>query len=200
MISTFKYTQGIENQIKQWEKEYNQVMKSELPGMFFLNHFNKISVFGIQTADCINNKEITFNIASGVSCSFKCCPEHPEICQNNPLCSQPIVPANIKALVNKYREQELATCITFQGLEPLDTLSELMWFIWYLRHYTDDPVFIWTGYTEEEIQSLIELIHRMNFCNIYIKVGRFVPNQPSHIDPILGVALASPNQYCKKIS
>ena len=31
--------------------------------------------------------------------------------------------------------------------------------------------------------------------NIYIKYGRFIPNKPSHYDELLGVNLASDNQY-----
>ena len=36
--------------------------------------------------------------------------------------------------------------------------------------------------------------------NIIIKFGRFVPMQQPHFDPILGVNLASDNQYAKQIS
>ena len=40
----------------------------------------------------------------------------------------------------------------------------------------------------------------MNFNNIIVKFGRFIPNQESHYDEILEVNLASPNQYARKIS
>ena len=33
---------------------------------------------------------------------------------------------------------------------------------------------------------------------IAIKYGRFIPNQETHFDSMLGVTLASPNQYAKK--
>ena len=35
---------------------------------------------------------------------------------------------------------------------------------------------------------------------IIIKYGRFIPNQQKHYDEILGVYLASDNQYAEKIS
>jgi hypothetical protein len=38
------------------------------------------------------------------------------------------------------------------------------------------------------------------FKNIIIKFGRFVPNQEKHYDEVLGIELASPNQYARRIS
>ena len=38
------------------------------------------------------------------------------------------------------------------------------------------------------------------FKNIIIKFGRYIPNQQAHYDDILGVNLASNNQYAIKIS
>jgi hypothetical protein len=34
---------------------------------------------------------------------------------------------------------------------------------------------------------------------VIVKFGRFIPNQKSHYDEILGVNLVSPNQYAKII-
>ena len=39
-----------------------------------------------------------------------------------------------------------------------------------------------------------------SYKNIIIKFGRFIPNDKPHRDTILGVNLASSNQYAKKIS
>ena len=39
----------------------------------------------------------------------------------------------------------------------------------------------------------------MNFKNIIIKFGRYVPNQKEHYDEILGINLASSNQYAEVI-
>ena len=38
------------------------------------------------------------------------------------------------------------------------------------------------------------------YDNIIIKFGRFIPNQEKHYDEVLGVELASPNQYARRIS
>ena len=194
---------------------YNEVIKQQV--LLFLQDYNLLSkldelhnsipfsrdvirVLDVNACDCVNNKDITFNIAAGVSCSFKCCPEHPEICQNNPLCQQRVKHVFISKLVNQYVRQKLASSITIQGLEPLDNLIELLWFLWYLRKQTSDAVFVWTGYTEEEAEWFIKVIKDLNLDNIFIKFGRFVLNGEPRFDDVLGVVLASSNQYCKKIS
>jgi hypothetical protein len=38
------------------------------------------------------------------------------------------------------------------------------------------------------------------FSNIIIKFGRFRPGQEPHYDEVLGVKLASDNQYAKRVS
>jgi len=38
------------------------------------------------------------------------------------------------------------------------------------------------------------------YKNVIIKFGRFIPNQEPHYDEILGVNLASNNQYARRIS
>ena len=73
-----------------------------------------------------------------------------------------------------------------------------------------DDIVIYTGYNEnEEIftekcfevfnrhMNLIE--HLSRYKNIIIKFGRFIPNRPHKFDEVLGVELASDNQYAKFI-
>ena len=52
---------------------------------------------------------------------------------------------------------------------------------------------IYTGYYPEEIQD--ELKQLQKYKNIIIKFGRFIPGQEPHYDEVLGVYLASDNQY-----
>ena len=79
-----------------------------------------------------------------------------------------------------------------------------------------DPVVIYTGYTVDELDdvysdwccdcdprnlapvSMIDLFK--NFGNIILKFGRYIPGQQPHFDPVLGVNLASDNQYAERIS
>ena len=58
---------------------------------------------------------------------------------------------------------------------------------------------IYTGYYYDEIKNKVDYIAE-NYNNIIFKFGRFVPNQESRYDEVLGVTLASPNQYGVKVS
>lgn len=62
-----------------------------------------------------------------------------------------------------------------------------------------DPFVVYTGYTEYEAEPQVHCL-MAHFPNIIMKFGRYVPYQTSHMDELLGVVLASPNQYAVKIS
>lgn len=162
----------------------------------------RFKCFGIIPQDFVNTSSCTFTIESGISCTFKCNKEsHCNICQNFALNKQEPIETTVNRLIDLYISQDLSHSITFQGLEPLDNLKQLLWFIYYFRQIREDPIYIWTGYEKDECEDLIYLIkEKMHWENIIIKFGRFKPNEPHHIDPILGVELASTNQYAEKIS
>ena len=80
----------------------------------------------------------------------------------------------------------------------MDSWEDLKMLVRILRIYTNDDCVIYTGYRKDEIQDKIEWLKQ--FPNMIIKFGRFVPNQQSHYDDILGVYLASNNQFSEKIS
>ena len=58
---------------------------------------------------------------------------------------------------------------------------------------TDDFV-IYTGYTRDELKSKLKPLYKVP-GHLIIKWGRYRPNQEPHYDPVLGVKLASDNQY-----
>lgn len=62
----------------------------------------------------------------------------------------------------------------------------------------NDDIVIYTGFYKNEILNKIEQLKQ--FKNIIVKFGRFIPNQQPHYDEILGVNLASNNQYAERIS
>lgn len=62
----------------------------------------------------------------------------------------------------------------------------------------DDDVVIYTGYYPDEIKDALDVLKGFN--NIIIKFGRYIPNRQSRYDEILGVTLASDNQYAERIS
>ena len=68
----------------------------------------------------------------------------------------------------------------------------------YFRSQGDESDFIiYTGYNEDEVSPKISKLGPLK--NIIVKFGRYIPNQKSHYDEILGVNLASDNQYAKII-
>ena len=148
---------------------------------------------GIIFEDFVNYKEPSLTIEFPF-CSFKC---GKSICQNNSLANIPVKNVLYDDLVRYYMENPITKAIVFQGLEPFDSRSAMYELIKTFREYTKDTIVIYTGYTEEEIAEDIEKLKK--YKNIIIKFGRFVPDLPSHFDEVLGVNLASSNQYAKQI-
>ena len=97
-------------------------------------------------------------------------------------------------------ENPLTHAFVFGGLEPFDSFEDLKALLECIRnkYNCQDDIVIYTGYTEDELHDYYSYISH-HFNNIIIKFGRFVPNQEKHYDIILGVELASPNQYAKRI-
>ena len=62
----------------------------------------------------------------------------------------------------------------------------------------DGGTVIYTGYNREEIDGELRML--MSLPNIIVKFGRYVPDQEPHMDEVLGVKLASDNQYAVQIS
>lgn len=128
-------------------------------------------------------------------CSFKCDKEaNCEICQNSHLAKEPIINYSVDKIVERYKTNPITKAVVCGGLEPFDTLDDLTNLISTIRHASDDDIVIYTGYKEEEIFPVVEnLISK--YKNIIIKYGRYIPNQESKYDKILGITLASNNQY-----
>lgn len=158
-----------------------------------------MKIKGIIFEDTINYKKISLTIMMPY-CSFKCDKEcGSNICQNGGLANSPNIEIDPKQIIKKYYlDNYLVDAIVFQGLEPFDSWNDLFNFIEEFRKVSSDDIVIYTGYNENEIMEKIELLSQ--YDNIIIKFGRYVPNQESHFDEVLGVKLASSNQYAKKIS
>lgn len=101
-------------------------------------------------------------------------------------------------VVQRYLDNPLTHAIVCGGLEPFDSFDELKYFISLFRVFSQDPIVIYTGYTEEELEYAIPILQKIG--NIIVKFGRFIPNSPHIFDTILGVELASDNQYAKNIN
>lgn len=146
--------------------------------------------------DFVNYKKPAMFISTAF-CEGKC-----ENCQNERLRQfgrVKYVSDNI--LIRLYLHNTITEAIVFGGLEPFDQIDELDDFLSVFRHDYNrkDDVVIYTGYTYEEIQDKVERLTN-KYDNIIIKFGRFIPNRPSKFDDVLGVRLASDNQWAKRFT
>ena len=133
------------------------------------------------------------------SCNWKCekeCGEH--CCQNSALAQAPLIDIPIDTLIQRYINNPITKSIVCGGLEPFDSWVELLNFIKEFRYHSQDDVVIYTGYKEEEIIDKISVLK--SYESIIIKFGRYIPRQQPHYDEVLGVNLASDNQYAKIIT
>lgn len=134
------------------------------------------------------------------NCNFKCCLDagrSTSMCQNAPIARLPSFDVSYDEIYCRYQQNVITHSIVCGGLEPIDSMSDLCRLIATFRdNGCMDPFVIYTGYMEHEFSQQ----WLTSFPNIIVKFGRFIPAQPSHYDPLLGVSLASPNQYAKKIS
>ena len=159
-----------------------------------------MEIKGIIHEDFVNYKMCSMTIAMPY-CTFKCDKECGiDVCQNSKLAKEPTIDIPAAKIIEQYLHNPLSHAIVFQGLEPFDSYNDLYYFIYALRFVfkNDDPVIIYTGYNKDEILSKIGDLRKFN--NIIIKFGRYIPNQKPHYDEILGVNLASDNQYAEIIT
>lgn len=134
-------------------------------------------------------------------CSFKCdVLNNCKVCQNGHLANLPDKKISNEEIIHRYISNNLTHAIVCAGLEPLDQFSELISFIKDFREVSDDPIIIYTGYTMEEVKLTGQYDILKQYSGIILKVGRYMMNCEPHKDLILGVKLASPNQYAERIS
>lgn len=152
---------------------------------------------GLVDEDFVNYKKPSMYIAFP-SCTFKCEKECGQtICQNSQLVTSPSINIPMRSIIERYMNNPITQAVVCAGLEPFDSWEELQCFIMEFRYRCGDELVIYTGYNKEEIQDKIKWLEL--YEPIVIKYGRFVPNQQSHYDEVLGVNLASPNQYAEVI-
>lgn len=151
---------------------------------------------GVIFEDFVNYRKPSMVLEFPICKNFKCDKECGErVCQNSLLAQSPSIEIYPISLIKKYLNNPISEAIVCQGLEPFDSWPDLIDFLYCFRQYSQDDFVIYTGYTEKEIQDKIDTLK--NFKNVIIKFGRYIPNQPKHFDEVLGVSLASPNQYAK---
>ena len=152
---------------------------------------------GIIDYDCTNYKEPCLTLEFPY-CDFKCdklngC----SICQNSALAQEPDIEVSGAQIWKLYEENPLTKAFCFQGLEPFDSYMDLLDLIYYIRivRDCDDPIIIYTGYDKDE--DIIVQHSLQYYPNIIVKWGRFIIGHEPHYDEVLGVKLASNNQYAE---
>lgn len=156
-----------------------------------------INIKDVIDEDFVNYKKPSMFIATN-TCSFKCEKEDKNVkCQNCKIVKQKTIKENINKLIKRYLKNDITHAIVFGGLEPFDQCEELFSFILSFREKSNDDVVIYTGYNEIEIYDKVQnLLHlNDNKGSIIIKYGRFKANDTERYDSILGITLASSNQY-----
>ena len=164
---------------------------------------------GITEEDFVNYKKPSMFIAFN-SCTFKCGRAE---CQNSELALAPSIYVNKEEICERYIKNPITEAFVFGGLEPFDQLMDLISLVDCIRNKYNikDDIVIYTGYTEAELsKGLIskdpevasQNYHFLtnNYENIIIKFGRYFPNNETHFDKILGVYLASDNQYAMEFN
>lgn len=156
----------------------------------------------IITEDFTNYKKPALLLGT-VYCSGKCCTDAgipSSVCINNHLRNIEVITVSDDSICSDYVANPITQAIVFGGMEPFDQFNEVVSLIYKLRndYKCSDDVVIYTGYNPDEIKSELEELKQ--FPNIIIKFGRFIPNDNPVFDDVLGVELASSNQYAVKIS
>lgn len=155
---------------------------------------------GITDEDFVNYKVPSMFISTN-TCTFKCDRENRgNYCQNSELAKQGSIDIGIDTIIKRYLNNGITKAIVFGGLEPFDQFVDIYDFIFKLRndYNCQDTVVIYTGYNADEIEGKLRML--LSIPNIIVKFGRFRPDNCPHFDQILGVNLASDNQYAQQIS
>lgn len=152
----------------------------------------------LEEEDIVNYGRAVSMFIGTAYCDFKCEKENPLCCcQNSLLAKTTTKEIKDEDIIKKFDNNCFIDAIVFGGLEPFLQFEELIEFIKKFRINHRNTIIIYTGYYKEEIQDKIEKLKP--YKNIIVKFGRFIPNQNKHYDDILGVYLASDNQYAEKI-
>lgn len=158
---------------------------------------------GVIDEDFVNYKKPSM-VVLFPNCTFKCEKEcGKRVCQNSALAQAPNIgiESNLEFLTERYMNNPITKALCFSGLDPIDDFKNMLNMGIIFRMLCDDDIVIYTGYTEEELSEmnddsgtyLEQIKHFLSPC--VVKYGRYIPDQPSHFDEVLGVNLASNNQY-----
>lgn len=202
----YNYRLSLDDKKREWCKKNNiPLIEIKYDEQITIEKLLCYHTKGIVDEDFIQYLKPTMFITNTI-CNLKCEKEcNIKCCSNNQLFSEPTYTLTFDNIIQRYLNNPITKSITFGGLEQFDEFEQLLKLIKSFRKYTEDDIIIYTGYTEDELESTLfngslVLDKLKQYKNIIIKFGRFIPNQEKHYDEVLGVELASPNQYARRIS
>ena len=156
---------------------------------------------GIIFEDFINYKKPCMTIEMP-RCDFKCDRECGQnVCHNSALAIADNITIDVDSIIQAYLNNPITEAICFQGLEPFDSFDDMIKVVHRLKELNcSDDVIVYTGYYKREIpiEKLSEL-YMSTGGKLIIKWGRFIPDTPNKYDEVLGVTLASDNQYAEEM-
>lgn len=160
----------------------------------------KIKVKEIVDENFQDYKKSSMMIAC-TKCDFKCFTElglKPDICQNMMVAQKKSIEVSLSDIFYRYKSNLITNAVVIGGLEPMLQFGEFYNLIGYFRkNNCYDDFVIYTGYYEDEIAEELSLLRGLE--NIIVKFGRFIPNSKKVFDNVLGIYLASDNQYAERI-
>lgn len=158
-------------------------------------------VKAIVEEDFINYKLPSMFIST-CFCDYKCCTElglDIGVCQNAPLAQSENIYIPDQTIYEHFVNNPITKAVVIGGLEPMIQINEVVNLINLFRIQGENcPFIIYTGYYPNEIPEPLDRLKQ--YKNIIIKFGRYIPNNQSIYDEVLGVTLASSNQYAEVIS
>ena len=163
------------------------------------NLVSTITLKGIIDEDFVNYR-VPSMVLMFPHCDFKCETNGSHFCQNSSLVNEKDITVTIHSIYKRYIGNGITQAVVLQGMDPMDSWEELnsLLFEFRISESCFDDIVIYTGYNKEEIVDKVDYISKM-YSNIIIKYGRYIPGQQPHYDEVLGVNLASDNQYAERI-
>lgn len=154
-----------------------------------------INLKGIVIEDFCNYKQPSMFLITS-KCDFKC---GKELCQNSTLALAASKAYSYESIYNAFISNSISKAIVLGGMEPFLQFEEILGLVQYFReHENYSPFVIYSGYNKDEI--LPQLAQLKPYRNIIVKYGRFIPNDESKFDEVLGITLVSKNQYAEVLA
>lgn len=162
-----------------------------------------IRLKGIMVEDFCNYRKPSMFLIT-CFCNWKCCLEQgldTSVCQNSSVNRLPMKEFSYESIYDEYIGNPITGAVVVGGLEPLTQTEELIGLIGFFRDRgCSDDFVVYTGYTEDEASAMDGYERLQSLQGIVFKFGRYIPGHRPHRDPVLGIDLASDNQYGRRIS